>query len=454
MVEQASLREQLPDIKERVEALFEKNGETHIRDVLRDVTARDSDVVTVGIRFQGDELSVQFAQTDTRVYHVWSEHRTGKRFVAGNFPLAHLTADISVNPRHLLRTRVLRSIDAFTALETRFQPSIGRILLVDDGLYTLAIFDGSHGAAAEAFLGSPEIFCKLYLPDCLSDEEAFIWNNHAHIELRQQEFRAQVLAQKRDEQLTYQWRDFMRSPLKPKTEKVFIQHFVSTLERRTVQAALVDDVTQYVLRSEQEVEDATREIQVMPLCRIVKFINLGEQARRGGKLLSYELLRTTIFKDFLYRGTYDFEKPVITESEQDPREREKKNLLRLSNALANHTLEGKWGHGDERCERFWKKGAVRYWSPVLKEAIALQISVAGSDMDRVFGFAISDDEWKAIEDMIERLYNYGAWDNNHVAQIINANVLDDTTRVLGDWARNNNQDTLDAYYLAGLPRRS
>jgi len=449
-----SLREQMPEIKKRVDGLFDKNGETHIRDVLREFTARDTDVVTVRLEEKNDVLLIDFDGGDSREFRVWREDRTDKRFIAGNVPLRYLAADTKVNPRHLLRSRVLRAIDAFTALETRFQPSIGRIIPVDDGLYTCAIFDGSHGAAAEAFLGVSEIFCKLYLPECLSESEAFIWNNHAHIELRQQEFRAQVLAQKRDEALTYKWDDSMRSAIKPKTEKVFVAEFISTLERRTMQAALVDDVIEYVIRSEQEVEDATGEIQVMALCRLVKFINLGEQSRRGGKLLSYELLRTTIFKHLVYRGLSDFEKPVMGESEDDPREREKKNLLRLCNVLANQTLEGKWGQGDTRCERFWKKGAVRYWSPVLKEAIALQISVAGSDMDRIFGFAIDDLEWKNIDEMIQRLYNYGAWDNTYVGQIINANVLDDSQRALAEWARGNDEGMLDAYYLAGKQRRA
>src|SRR2546428_12187213 len=121
------------------------------------------------------------------------------------------------------------------------------------------------------------------------------------------------------------------------------------------------------MRSEQELDDATGQVQVMALCMLTKFVNLGQQARRGGKQLSYELLHTTIFKDFIFKGLYDFDKGLGSNSE-DPREREKRNLLRLCNIIASRTLEGKWGTGDVHCDRFWKKGAVRYWSPVLKQA--------------------------------------------------------------------------------------
>lgn len=451
--EQTSLRERLPDIQAAIEDFFTETKDTHIRDVLREKSGRGDEMVSLPIDDTGDHAVVHLPDGRELTYQIWLEERTGKRFIAGNVPLRILSADLKVNPRNLLKSRILRAADAFTDGETRFQPSIGRILAADDGCYVLSLFDGSHGAAAEAFLDSDEVFCKLYLPDCLSDSEAFIWNNHAHIELRQQEFRAQILAFKRDEALNYKWEDFMKSPLKPKSERAFIEEFVPALEKRTMQSALVDDVIEYVLRSEQEFEDATGQTQVMLLCKLAKYVNLGQQARRGGKQLSFELLRTTLFKDFVFKGVYDFDK-ALGQYDDDPREREKKNLLHLCNLVANHTLESKWGTGDVHCERFWKKGAVRYWSPVLKDAIALQIGIVGNDLDQIFGFDISDDEWTTAGEMVQRLYDYEAWDNDSVAQVVNANVLEDTDRVLKEWSRMHDIDTLDAYYLTGKQRRN
>ena len=218
------------------------------------------------------------------------------------------------------------------------------------------------------------------------------------MELRQQEFRGQVLLRKRNEAFQKRMRDFMKDKrFSLKSESEFLR-FVSPLERNGMGAALVEDVIDHVLYGEIE-REGPEGPTVDNACNLAKFINLADQARRGGKLLSYQLVRSTLFNDFISYEPCHFDKAKGRE-EDDPREREKLNMTRLGNLLAKYTLQGKWNEHETvevsgkkvkvstiealATERVWKKARSRYWSSELKNSIALILGVAGSDVNRIF----------------------------------------------------------------------
>ena len=426
---------------------------------------RQSDLVSVQFSEAGSEGVLDFLGT-SRKAQLFTEPRTGKRYMHIHLPPDVICADTSVNPRGLVKSRLLALTEAFVNRETRFATTNARLVPGEDGSYNVMAFDGSHGAAADLFAGSPTISVKLYLPHQLSDDEVLHWNNHAHMELRQQEFRGQVLLRKRNEAFQKRMKDFMRDKrFSVKSESEFLR-FVSPLEKNGMGAALVEDVIDHVLYGEIE-REGPEGPTVDNACNLAKFINLSDQARRGGKLLSYQLVRSTLFSDFISYEPCHFDKAKGRE-EDDPREREKLNMTRLGNLLAKYSLQGKWNEHEAvdvsgkkvkvstvealATERLWKKGAVRYWSGELKNAVALILGVAGSDVNRIFQLQISSDRWQQIENAVKRLASYPAWSDTTIEPILNTNVLDQVRQGLGDWAVNNNAAMLDAYYLAEKKR--
>ncbi|SRR6266478_1441002 len=422
---------------------------------------RQADLVPVQFTEGGSEGTLEFFGT-FRKGQIFTEPRTGKRYMHIHLPPEVICADTNVNPRGLVKSRLLALTEAFVNKETRFATTNSRLVPAEDGAFNVMAFDGSHGAAADLFAGSPAISVKLYLPHQLSDDEVLHWNNHAHMELRQQEFRGQVLLRKRNEAFQKRMRDFMKDKrFSLKSESEFLR-FVSPLERNGMGAALVEDVIDHVLYGEIE-REGPEGPTVDNACNLAKFINLADQARRGGKLLSYQLVRSTLFNDFISYEPCHFDKAKGRE-EDDPREREKLNMTRLGNLLAKYTLQGKWNEHETvevsgkkvkvsttealTTERLWKKGAVRYWSSELKNSIALILGVAGSDVNRIFQLQISSDRWQQIEGAVKRLANYPAWSDTMIEPILNTNVLDQVRQGLSDWAANNNGTMLDAYYLA------
>ncbi len=143
-------------------------------------------------------------------------------------------------------------------------------------------------------------------------------------------------------------------------------------------------------------------------------------------------------------------------------------MTRLGNLLAKYTLQGKWNEHNTvevrdkkmkvptpkalAAERLWKKGAVRYWSSELKNAIALILGVAGSDVSRIFQLQISSDRWQQIENAVKRLANYPAWSDEPIEPVLNTNVLEQVRQGLSDWAAKNRATTLDAYFIAERTR--
>lgn len=427
--------------------------------------ARAADLVTVQFTETGAEGVLEFLGT-SRKAQIFTEPRTGKRYMYMQLPPDVLCADTSVNPRGLVKTRLLALTEAFVSKETRFATTNARLVPAEDGLCNVMAFDGSHGAAADLFAGSPTVSVKLYLPHQLSDDEVLHWNNHAHMELRQQEFRGQVLLRKRNDAFQKRMRDFMKDKRFPvKSESEFLR-FVSPLEKNGMAAALVEDVIDHVLYGEIE-REGPEGPTVDKTCNLAKFMNLSDQARRGGKLLSYALVRSTLFSDFISYDPCHFDKAKGRE-EDDPREREKLNMTRLGNLLAKYTLQGRWNEHDTvdvsgkkvkaptaealATERLWKKGAVRYWSSQLKNAVALILGVAGSDVGRIFQLQIASDRWQQIETAVKRLACYPAWSDQAIEPILNTNVLDQVRQGLYDWAVNNSATMLDAYYLGEKTR--
>jgi hypothetical protein len=455
-----------PSPGQQVKKLFEDHQDkVGLQVVLNQFSRnRQTDRVPVTFSEEGADGVLEFLGTSKRV-PIFTEPRTGKRYLHVQLPPDVISADTKVNPRGLVKTRVINLTDAFVNQETRFASTNARLVL-ENGSYCVMAFDGSHGAAADLFAGSPVISVKLYLPHQLTDDEVLHWNNHAHMELRQQEFRGQVLLKKRNEAFQKRMQDFMKDKeCAVKSESEFLR-FVSPLEKNGMAAALVEDVIDHVLYGEIE-REGPEGPTIDKACNLAKFINLSDQARRGGNLLSYPLVRSTLFNDFISSDACHFDKAKGRE-EDDPREREKLNLTRLGNLVAKYTLSGKWNEHDTvevagkkvkaatdaamAAERLWKKGAVRYWSGELKSAIALLLGIAASDVKRIFQLQIATDKWQQIENAVRRLANYPAWSDETIEPILNTNVLDQVRQGLADWARNKNVTMLDGYYLAEKTR--
>ena len=206
----------------------------HIRDYL---TAHSADgvgeVVEVQATSNGDKGEVVFEGPHEMLVRmpVHVDPRTGKRFAYGYLPVGFLTADPVVSPRGLSQSRVARLAQAFATGEPRLQHCVCRMEQGPGDGYVIYLFDGCHAAAAELLTGQTSLLCKVFLAGEMSAMEALHYNNHAHSELRQQEFRGRVLTKTRAPAFQNRWAEFLKDARFPfKSEQVFVEEFVSPLE--------------------------------------------------------------------------------------------------------------------------------------------------------------------------------------------------------------------------------
>src|SRR5262249_2936546 len=151
--------------KDEIGKLFDKHGgELYLSDILSGLRSH-APAPKFSLHEEGGTLAIKGSRFDISV-PVLQEDRTGRRYVYAQIPAEALTGDANVNPRHLQRPRLEKLVEAFRSGQTRFQATLARFLpgLKDAADYEIAVFDGSHGGAAEILADSKHIACKIFLP--------------------------------------------------------------------------------------------------------------------------------------------------------------------------------------------------------------------------------------------------------------------------------------------------
>lgn len=457
--------------KRLINDLYERNGgQLHLRDVLREARAGQD---PPRISYKEKDGAVLLKADDFQLQaRILTEKRTGKRFIVDHIPVRCLTTDDRINPRHLQRPRLEKLVEAFRCGQTRFEVTKNRLLPGEDGSVVLAVFDGSHGTAAEILADSDEVLCKVYLEAELSAKDAFDWNVEAHSTLRQQEFRSRVLMSRRSQIFEAEFEDFLTNmQLKdvPKSETGFLAS-QAPYRRPLLLESTRDYVYAAALEDTEEIELPDATTIARPRCKIQNFVRKDEQQKRGGKMLGYDLLKATVLRDFVQQdaSTKVIERVPV---EKRPREQERLNLVKLCNILAEETLEGRWGQKTEpeaeegarrrqqiltsdakRAENMWKKGAVRVWCKRLRDALGLILGLASSDQGTIFQRDISGAVWDQVRAAVRKIYAYDAWMSEKVEPLLGGNVIGEIEKSLDEWADYNGVPHLDAYSLAGKDR--
>src|SRR5262249_5481826 len=150
--------------------------------------------------------------------------------------------------------------------------------------------------------------------------------------LRQQEFRSRVLMSRRSEIFKGEFEDFLTDPKLSditKSETGFLS-ILPAYRRPLMLESIRDFVYAAALEDEEayEIVDTAGRLATLtrPRSKIQAFVRRDEQQKRGGKLLGYDLLKSTVFKDFILQEASS--KPLDKlPTEKRPRECERVNLV-------------------------------------------------------------------------------------------------------------------------------
>ena len=163
-------------------------------------------------------------------------------------------------------------------------------------------------------------------------------------------------------------------------------------------------------------------------CEIAEFVSL--QRRPGTSPLSYDM--------FAWWVSLLIKKPLVSEpmeSDQNFREEERENIVRLFNYIAQNYLEGKWTPNNpdnvehKKVRGLFYRASFREWTKLVVEALHNIMWVPSEEP--VFYQDIEPKEWRRIDDTCQKLISHPIWmdTNPEVEDILNSNVQESVVRL-------------------------
>ncbi len=321
-------------------------------------------------------------------------------------PRKYLVSDVEVQPRGLEQKR-LRELALNLRQNFQLSPTVCRLVTSES---QIKVFDGQHKATAQAIGNQNDIVdCKIFINPPLAMIRRVVIDGHGS--LRQQQFKTSELYRKLTAdhlESLKEWQDLHPGSLISEAE--LPQALSKT--KKEVEKEIKAKITESIY------ED----------CEIAEFVSL--QRRPGTSPLSYEM--------FAWWVNLLIKKPLVSEpmeSDQNFREEERQNIIRLLNCVAQNYLEGKWTPNNpdnveyRKVRRLFFRASFREWTKLVVEALHNIMWVPSEEP--VFYRNIEPKEWQRIEDACQKLIAHPIWmdANPEVEAILNSNVQENVARL-------------------------
>ena len=316
---------------------------------------------------------------------------TGWQYFYALIPVQYLKNDGDLQPR-ALRQQSMWGLYRHFQRNTQLAPSICRL---DEG--TLLLFDGQHKAAAQIWAGRKAVECKVYIrPAAKLIKET---NLEAHQSYRQMSFYSYELMKKYADICGEDWNEYAVLEGR-KSESGFVEFLVSVKKMSAAKA-------------KGEVARAIHwRILNDPTNKLGDFISEKTRARR--QPLTYYRIEKTIFRHLLS----PIPSAVEFQSDEDLRDTEERNLIRLMSIIAEEGLIDHWNpeRADavhQRTERIFSAGAIRAWVRILRDVLNayLQLYLKGpEEVHRVLYRELTDEQFAWIRKFVRQIFAHAVWD--------------------------------------------
>ncbi|MDD5659161.1 MAG: HNH endonuclease [Actinomycetota bacterium] len=344
--------------------------------------------IRMKISQDNNEVSMAFEDNDYRkVFPLSVCPSTGFKYFYTVLSIDYIHNDEELQPRPLEMARLF-NLYRHLLVNTQLTPSVCRL-----ANHRILLFDGQHKAAAQIWAGRKEIECKIYIdPDIGLLKET---NLIAHDKLRQMPFFTSVLISKWANIFAEEWKGYMAGK-GPKSESGFVSFLTGKGKKKSTAINMI----------ESNIYDSIIEDKKNSITKYIE-----EFSPTNKKPLTTNRLKQTVFKKFVALPPLD----INIEESDKLREFERKNIVKLLNMIANHTLTDKWDpdKNDEnhrKSERIYLSGSFKAWTGILKDAVAAVLELFDeNDRKEIFLREISNDDWESIENCMEVMFNRNVW---------------------------------------------
>lgn len=377
---------------------------------------------------KGDKIRFSYAELgnlDIIELPIYEDKKGGVRYFFALLPIQYLFHDDKINPRSI-GSNVSKLLAEFYKGNPQLHISLGYIETNDNNESPVKLFDGQHKAAAQILLGTREIPVRVFINP---DKDKIIETNfNAGTTLKQVAFDKSIqrhlgnaLYQDRVERYQKQTgrdaSDFSFS------EKTLINYYKG--ESREMKRYIIDAVKDGITYNEEN--------------KLREYIDMGGRAKE--KPLSYSTVEKTFYSFFISSDALETNIDFKLEEGLNPRDLEKKQIVRLMNIIAEKILIGKYDfevgtyrienkiqQGDDSLDwnhvaayRMMKEEIIYAWLSYISDVVSMFFANMGKRVANRHDFfqeEFPSQLWVNIENFIENLANLPLWKNKELSLTI------------------------------------
>jgi len=336
---------------------------------------------------------------------------TGLLFFYHAVPREWVESDVDVQPRGLENQRLL-SLTMSLRHSFQLSPSVARLITEER---KIKMFDGQHKAAAQTLGNQRErIDCKVFIDPPLEMVRDVVVEGHG--KLRQQSFKPSELCQKL--RATWvaasdKWQKDHPGAMPSEKGLANYEGLSPAQARLHIEAVIVESILEH------------------PGCEMKRFIS--RERRTGEMPLTYAMFKRWVCS-VINRPPLD----VPMESDEDLRENERENIVRLCNIIVRESLADKWNPQNPEDEEHRKARALYYresfraWTHLVHEAIRWIVRVRADQP--LFYRQLKEEQWESVETACKRVFDHALWvdPDPNVPAVLSANLARDVQRLFDD----------------------
>ena len=374
---------------------------------------------------KGDSITFSFAEIGDNTLQstpVYLDALSGFSYFFAYLPIQYLTHDSHINPRSI-GSNIAKLVEEFHQKRPQLHIPLAWISSTQNQS-AVAVFDGQHKAAAQIMLGVKRLPVRVFIdpdPDTLITtnfnagttlkQVAFDKSTQRHLGSalyfdRLKRFRKET--GRVDDDLTF-------------SEKDLTNHYKG--QSRQIKRFILD-----ALRTSVTSDAANR---------LMDFVDLS--GKGGERSLSYSTVEKTFYSFFVYQEILETPLNFQMEEEQNPRDLERRQLLRLMNLVAEKLyidkfdtdigtdkIESKIQKGDHfpldhlRACRLSKEEIIYTWLHYVGQIARQHFIILGKPdpQERLFQMLFPEQVWGNIAKFISNLASMPLWVNLDLSETV------------------------------------